>query len=255
MTETADIVEHIRRRIGAAEVQLDPFPHFVTTDLLPDPAYDEILANWPPQELAKTTNWMARRELPVAAHLHELPEAIVPTWKKVVEWTQVARDLVLEKLRPYLADKFVPLFGRRRAAEMRLVTQRGPAALLATYTGALSLFTHVDHPRVVTNSFLYVNERGVEEPELGTVLYQSYGLALPSNIIKLPRRIEELYLRRAKTVPYGRNLLLSYINTPSAFHGVDATDIGSRVRRLLMFGTVIDPQIFTLEEAKRFGPT
>jgi hypothetical protein len=253
MTETADIVEHIRRRIAASEVELDPFPHFVTTDLLPDSAYEEILANWPPQELAKTTNWMARRELPVAAHLDELPKAIFPTWKKATEWTQVARDLVLEKLRPYLADKFVPLFGRRRAAEMRLVTQRGPGAFLATYTGALSLFTHVDHPRLVTNSFLYVNERSVEEPELGTVLYQSYGLALPSNVMKLPREMEKRYLRRAKTVPYRRNLLLSYINTPSAFHGVDATDIGSRVRRLLMFATKIDPQTFTPEEAKRLG--
>lgn len=136
---------------------------------------------------------------------------------------------------------------------MTLVTQRGPAAFLATYTGALSLFTHVDHPRLVTNSFLYVNERSDEEPELGTVLYQSYGLALPSNTLKLPPRVEERYLRRAKTVPYRRNLLLSYINTPSAFHGVDARDIGSRVRRLLMFGTLIDPQTFTPEEAKRFS--
>ena len=253
MTETADIVEHIRRRIAAAEVQLDPFPHFVTTNLLPDAAYDEILANWPPQELAKTTNWAARRELPVAAHLHEFPEAIRPTWKKVVEWTQVARDLVLQKLQPYLADKFVPMFGRRRAKEMKIVTQRGPAAFLATYTGALSLFTHVDHPRLVTNSFLYVNEHSVEEPELGTVLYQSYGLGLPNNTVKLPREMAERYLRRAKTVPYARNLLLSYINTPFAFHGVDATDIGSRVRRLLMFGTVIDPQTYTPEEAKQLG--
>ena len=252
MIGTAEIVEHVRRRIADAEVQLDPFPHFVTTDLLPDAAYEEILANWPPQELAKTKNWAARRELPVAARLDELPETIRPTWKKVDEWTQVARDLVRKKLQPYLADKLVPLFGRRRAREMSLVTRRGPAAYLATYTGALSLFTHVDHPHLLTNSFLYVNERSVEEPELGTVLYQSYGLAIPSNTMKLPQQWEERYLRRAKTVPYARNPLLSYINTPSAFHGVDATDIGSRVRRLLMFGTMIDPQTFTPEEAKRF---
>ena len=253
MTETANIVEHIRRRIGAAEVQLDPFPHFVTTDLLPDAAYDEILANWPPQDLAKTNNWAIRRELPVATHLDEFPKAIRPTWRNVVEWTQVARDLVLQKLQPYVGYKFVPLLGQRRAAEMKLVTQRGPTAFLATYTGALSLFTHVDHPRLLTNSFLYVNEHNVEEPELGTVLYQSYGLALPSNTVKLPPEWEERYLRRAKTVPYARNLLLSYINTPSAFHGVDAADIGSRVRRLLMFSTAIDPQTYTPEEAKRLG--
>jgi hypothetical protein len=133
---------------------------------------------------------------------------------------------------------------------MTLVTQRGPAAFLATYTGALSLATHVDNPTIVTNSFLYGNERNVEEPDLGTVLYQSYGLALPINYIRISERVLERYLRRAKTVPYRRNLLFSYVNTPSAFHGVDAADIGSRVRRLLMFGTLIDPQTYTPEEVE-----
>ena len=49
MIGTAEVVEHVRRRVADAEVQLDPFPHFVTTDLLPDAAYEEILANWPPK--------------------------------------------------------------------------------------------------------------------------------------------------------------------------------------------------------------
>lgn len=251
MVETAKIIGHFRGRIAAAEVELDPFPHFVTTDFLPDAEYDEILANWPPEELAKTTNWVTRRELEVAAHLHEFPDKIRPTWKRAVDWTQVARDLVYQKLRPFLAAKFVPLVGRRRAAEMTLKTRRGPAAFLATYTGAIGLDTHVDSASIVTNSFLYGSERSIEEPDLGTVLYQSYGLALPSNLIKLPQRVEEQYLRRAKTVSYRRNLLFSYVNTPYAFHGVDAADIGLRVRRLLMFGTLIDPDTYTPDESNR----
>jgi hypothetical protein len=171
-----------------------------------------------------------------------------------VEWTQAARDLVHEKLKPHLAEKMAPLFGKRRAAEMTVVTRRGPAAFLATYTGKLSLHAHVDHPVLATNSFLYVSERAAPEPELGTILYQSYGLALPHNELKLPEKLVQRYLRRVKTVPYGRNMLLSYINTPSAFHGVDPVDIGPRVRRLLMFGTLLDAATFNAEEAERLNP-
>ncbi|MGH6933096.1 MAG: hypothetical protein ACREEE_11755 [Dongiaceae bacterium] len=251
MAETAEIIEHIRRRIAAAEIELEPFPHFVTTDVLPGGVYDEILRNWPPSELSRTTNWAARKEMSVAAQLNAFPPAIRPIWQQVVEWSQTARDLVHQKLQLHLAEKLVPMFGRRRAAEMKIVTRRGPAAFLATYTGALSLHAHVDHPVLATNSFLYVSEREVEEPELGTVLYHSYGLALPHNELKLPEKLVQRYLRRVKTVPYGRNMLLSYVNTPSAFHGVDPVDIGKRVRRLLMFGTLLDDRTFNAEEAER----
>ena len=254
MAETAEIIEHIRRRVAAAKIELEPFPHFVANNILPEPVYAEILRNWPPAELARTTNWAARKEMSVAQQLPAFPPAIRPVWRQVVEWSQAARDLVYEKLKPHLGEKLAPLVGRRRAAEMNVVTRRGPAAFLATYTGALSLHAHVDHPVLATNSFLYVSERDVEEPELGTVLYHSYGLALPHNELKLPETLVQRYLRRAKTVPYGRNMLLSYVNTPSAFHGVDPVDIGTRVRRLLMFGTLLDDRSFDAEELKRLNP-
>jgi hypothetical protein len=254
MATTAEIVDHIRQRVAEAKLELDPFPYFVTTKLLPDPVYDEILANWPPEELLKSTNWATRKELHVARKLDLFPESIRDTWRRVDEWAQVARDLVFQKLQPYLADKFIPMLGRARAKEIKLATQRGPAAFLATYTGALSLATHVDHPFITTNSFIYVSERDVEEPEMGTILYQSYGLAFPHNEAKLPDKVMDRFLRKAKTVPYQRNTMLSYVNGPFSFHGVDPIDIGSRIRRLLMFGTVLDPQkTFNADEVKRLS--
>ena len=48
---------------------------------------------------------------------------------------------------------------------------------------------------------LYMSERDVDEEDLGTVLYQSFGLALPNNEIRLPDHLLDRYLRRAKTVP------------------------------------------------------
>lgn len=255
MTETAQIIDHIRARLDATEVARDPFPHIVVANLLPDDVYDDMLRNWPAQEFAKTSNWASRKEIHVAQALTSFPADIQPVWRQVVAWSQVARDLVYEKLKPYLAEKFVPLMGRERASHLKLYTQRGPAAFIATYTGALSLFAHVDHPYIAVNGFLYVSERDVDEPELGTVLYQSYGLALPNNEIKLPEHLLNRYLSRAKTVAYRRNVYLAYVNTPSAFHGVEPVDIGDRVRRLLMFGTVIEPRTFSEDEVRRLAPT
>jgi hypothetical protein len=254
MNETARIVEHIRQRLAATEIDREPFTHCVVQGLLPDDVYDEILNNWPPQELAKASNWASRREIHVAQNLANFPKETQKTWQQVVEWSQAARDLVYEKFRPYLGEKFIPMLGRQRSADLKLFRQRGPAAFIATYTGNLSLFTHVDHPFIAVNGFLYVSEKDVNEDDLGTVLYQSFGLSLPHNEIKLPEHLLERYLRKAKTVGYRRNVYLAYINSPHSFHGVEPADIGDRVRRLLMFGTVLDAKTFTEEELRRLSP-
>jgi hypothetical protein len=227
----------------------------VVSNLLPDDVYDEILRNWPPPDIARTSNWASRKEIHVAQSLAEFPAEIRETWGRVVIWSQAARDLVYEKLRPHLGEKFVPLLGQKRAAELKMYRQRGPAAFVATYTGRLSMKTHVDHPYIAINGFLYVSERDVDELDLGTVLYQSFGLSLPNNELNLPEAFLERYTRRVKAVPYRRNVYLAYVNSPFAFHGVDPADIGDRVRRLLMFGTVCDARTFTEDEQKRFAPS
>lgn len=254
MTDEARIIDHIKARLDATEVERHPFAHCVVSNLLPDDVYDEILQNWPPQNLSKVSNWVSRKEIHVAQSLEHFPVAIQPTWRKVVSWSQVARDLVFEKLRPYLGEKFVPLLGSKRASELKLHRQRGPAAFIATYTGALSMKTHVDHPYIAINGFLYVSERDQDEHDLGTVLYKSFGLSLPSNDLNLPETFLQRYTERVKSVPYRRNSYLAYVNSPFAFHGVDPADIGDRVRRLLMFGTVCDPKTFTEDEQRRLTP-
>lgn len=249
------IIAHIKSRLEATEVERHPFAHCVVTDLLPDDVYEKILRDWPPPKLSKASNWASRKEIHVAQALPEFPPEIRETWRSVVNWSQVARDLVFEKLRPYLAEKFNPLLGQERASQLKLQLQRGPAAFIATYTGRLSMKTHVDHPYIAVNGFLYVSERDVDEADLGTILYQSFGLSLPNNELNLPEAFLDRYTRRVKTVAYRRNVYLAYVNSPFAFHGVAPADIGDRVRRLLMFGTVCEPRTFNEDEQKRFVPS
>jgi hypothetical protein len=252
MAKAENLIDYMRRRIETAVVEEEPFPHFVVDKLLPETIYQDILTSWPSPEFGRVTNWAARSELAVAEKLDLFPASLKPIWREVMEWTAVARDLVLQKFQPYLNQKYIPLLGRRRTAELTLVPHQAPAPFLASYTGRFELPPHVDSPFIVTNSYLYMSEFEYEEPELSTVLYRSFGLALPGNSIQPAGSLTRRYLRRAKIVPYCANRLFSYLNTPFAFHGVDAIDIGARLRRLLMFGIISDPQTFTSEERSVF---
>jgi hypothetical protein len=98
----------------------------------------------------------------------------------------------------------------------------------------------VDALRLLTNAFVYFSDKdaSVIEPELGTVLYKSKGMAIPTNW-PLKRQATAPFLDKAVVSAYQRNQCLAYINSPVSFHGVDEYDIGDRHRRLLMFGSLL----------------
>jgi hypothetical protein len=171
--------------------------------------------------------------------LTELPEHLRATWQRVLTWTRAANRRISPRFAQYSRLKYEPFLGKVWREETRGMPHVIGEAQLAFYTGAFDMAPHVDHPKLVTNSFLYCSERAEEEPELGTVLYGSRGFSMPDNQIHLTPSLAERLLRRDKIVPYAANVCLTYLNTPRSFHGVDAVDLGTRRRRLLMFGTVL----------------
>jgi len=248
--DTKQITAHIEGRIAATAIEEDPFPHLVIADLLPPEAYEAVLRHWPPDELFRINRSMERKDVNVRRDLADLPEPARGFWTELRAWTTAANRAIALRFAPYARLKYELFLGPRWQELIGEIAHIIGEAHLAYYSGKVGLAPHIDHPKLVTNAFLYCSERHEEEPELGTVLYAGRGFAMPDNKLALTAPLIARLLRRVKVVPYRANLCLAYLNTPRSFHGVDAMDLGDRHRRLLMFGSML-----RIKDAVRlFGP-
>jgi hypothetical protein len=229
-------VTHVGAAIDAARIETAPFPHLVVAEILPQPVYRTLLELWPPAELLVFTNSQHRRQITLETALDKFPSQSRPFWRAMQELAQAATRRLVERLRPHLAVKLVPLIGADWPAELARCEIVTRSTSLASYTGEIALAPHVDHVRILTNALLYCSESEAAEPELGTWLYRSLGLALPTNI-QLHRKHLDMCLKPHTAVPYRANTCLAYVNGPTSFHGVAPADIGRRERRLLIFSS------------------
>lgn len=239
--DEAAAAAHVRDAVLATPVATEPFAHLLIADLYPDHVYDGIMEMWPSLELFRRSNSQTRYEFNFHTGRERLPEADLEFWRKVTRVTNIANLTIQQRLSGGFGEKFAPFVGPGWAKAVGGNVDCLPTSLqLATYTGNYGLAPHVDSLRLLTNAFVYFSDKGpaVEEPELGTVLYKSKGLTIPTNW-PLEREATAPFLDRVVISAYQRNHCLAYVNSPVAFHGVDDQDIGDRHRRLLMFGSLI----------------
>jgi hypothetical protein len=232
---------HVRDAVLAAPLSTDPFTHILIQNLYPDAVYDEIMERWPSLSLFKHTNAMTRYELGFQKADDRISPQEQVFWSEVTCLNSIANLLIQQRLAPHFGEKFESYVGAGWREALDGKVDCLPVSIqLASYTQKFGLSPHVDAFRLLTNAFVYFSERPASEPEreLGTVLYKSRGLAIPTNW-PVQREVIEPWLDRVAVSPYQRNHCFAYVNSPRSFHGVDELDIGDRHRRLLMFGSLI----------------
>jgi hypothetical protein len=232
---------HVRDLVLAAPLSIEPFAHILIQEFYPDEVYDEIMERWPALSLFRHSNASTRYELALKKAAGRLPTEDLAFWREVTRLTNIANLYIQKRLSPHFGEKFEPYVGAGWRQALDGNVDCLPTTIqLASYTQKFDLSPHVDALRLLTNAFVYFSERPAlePEPELGTVLYKSRGLALPTNWGVVRKDIEP-FLDRVAISPYQRNHCFAYINSPRSFHGVDELDIGDRHRRLLMFGSLI----------------
>lgn len=237
MSEPFDLpaaIAHVEAAINAAKIEINPFPHMVIAETLPPAVYRMMMGLWPPAELLKFTNSARRRQVTVnEAALEPFPAELKSFWLAMQMVGEAASRRLIRRFQPHFGVKLASLLGPDWLSELKRCDIGMNGMSIASYTGEISLAPHVDHVRIMTNAFLYVSESEAFEPDLGTILYRSLGLALPTNIQLSPKHLA-MCLRPDTVVPYRANTCLAYVNGPTSFHAVAPTDIGMRERRLLL---------------------
>ncbi len=237
----AEAASCIRQRILEAPIHTEPFPHLVVDDLLPDAVRRAIDTYWPERRRMGQTNNMLRGEAKVSRLVAVSSGEENAFWEALRSLAAVVNRAVREQLAKYSVVKFHLMAGPGWQRMLQTPGYEPDDAMLAHYTGIVDLPVHIDHARIVTNAFVYLEDRDSPTPEplRGTMLYRSLGFAWPTNA-EIPRSFRERFLREDVEIGWRDNRLLAYVNGPTSFHGVSRHDLGSGRRRLLMCGSVLD---------------
>ncbi len=242
-----ELAREVCAKIVAAEIWDEPFPYLVVNQFLPGSFYKALLASWPGEAVFAARNHQLRLQINLARELQAIDPAAQALWGELVHLSEAINRALYEKFAPYVSRKFVPLFGRNWRDMARKYRSSFREVQLAQYDGKAGLHPHVDSVRLIVNSFLYASERDASEPALGTVLYRSFGFMTTENNVKLSAKLQERVLKRDTVIPYAPNRLLSFVNTPFSFHGVDDFDIGERRRRVILLSPLINQTVEEIE--------
>ena len=93
----AHVRAHVRAVVAAAPLESDPCPHIVLDGLLPDDAYDALVAAIPPP--------LFFEHLPVERQDLKIPFMFTPRYQREV-WQAFEDRIVMNVLMPALSDKF-----------------------------------------------------------------------------------------------------------------------------------------------------
>jgi len=236
-----DALSDIERRIAATPVRTRPFPHLVVADLLPPTIRRSIDRFWPGLDRFRHTNHLNRGEVRVVKLAGRAEGYEQKFWIALQHLVLRTNQAVRKRLDRHLHDKYRPILGPDWRRKLGTFTYLDNDAMLAHYTGPLSMAPHIDNVRVAINCFVYLDDPDIPtaEPRRGTTLYRSLGFSWPTNI-DLPEPVQKKFLRPDTEVEWHDNRLLAYVNGPWSFHGVEKHDLGAGRRRLLMFGSLLD---------------
>lgn len=200
---------HVRAAVERTPLELDPFPHVVVDDLLPDDVYAEVVSAMPDAVFFKREN-VSRQEM-------QVPFTFAPAYSQTVWdffYEQAIEKALLaalvEKFRPAL-DAFVarywPALGNWAGAgiDMEVTNSR----LLLRRPG-YEIKPHRDPRWAFFTSIIYLQKRGAVHP-YGTQLYRMKQEREATHSSPFWAGYEECEL--VKDVPAGRNRVLAFMNS------------------------------------------
>ncbi|HEU4691831.1 MAG TPA: hypothetical protein VFS23_25880 [Vicinamibacterales bacterium] len=208
------IAAHAAAAVARARLELEPFPHILIDNLLPDDVAGELLRAIPSSAFFKTEN-MKRQEL-------EVPFEFAPEYSRIV-WGLFFNKVISEAMVPALTDKFRPAldeFLRTHWPELGSMAGAGIALrvsnsrLLLRRPGYV-IKPHRD-PRWAFLTCLVYLPRSADHEVYGTQLYRLH--REPEVTHSSPLWVDQSECELVKDVPARRNTALVFLNSTGA-HG------------------------------------
>lgn len=240
-------------RLKPTNLRLQPFPHLVTSDALPQDLVNRLLATFPSLEVVTEGRpFGSNQRYSYAAHKLLADPRISDIWKTMVadQLTQGFLDRLLELFGPAIQERY-PKFGEGSARRLRAGVRRQdsyresdvlleaqicvntPVTATATVRGP-----HVDMPDKLFAGLFYLHHRDDHSRggDLQLYRYRCGRSVLNGQFIDLDN-VEVI-----DTVPYESNVLVLFLNSIDTVHGVSPREPTDYPRLFLnLFGELPQP--------------
>ena len=243
-----NVIDFARR----ATIHHDPFPHLEIENFLPEPLYRELEANLPSIEYITDGEEIVSNRTYLRSSKRSLEDPDLPKlWRDFIETNtsrvvfESALDIwgdAINQYHPRLAENFgKPLdaftTARRsgkgdspanRKADLMIDCQFGvntPVEAMSSPRGP-----HVDRGAKLFSSLIYFRDEADESTGGEYELFRLRRGPFPRRKMK---KIPERYIESVKKIPYRRNSLVMWINTPEAIHAVAQRSVTPYPRRYL----------------------
>jgi hypothetical protein len=226
-------------RLQRADVRQDPFPHIVSSEALDDVLCDHLIDQFPPLELiTQGTSTKSNKRYNLSATDVLDDSRVSPLWREVVSthvsqaFLDQALELFADPIRnayPSFEQEFGPLQSLRAGVRRQQTFEDGVDVLLDAQISVNTPVTgettsvrrgHVDAHNKLFVGLLYL--RHPDDDSTGGEL-ELYRYATDRPIFEGTSTwtaIDDGYLEFAERVPYQKNQLVFFLNTPDALHGV-----------------------------------
>ncbi len=232
-SDLAATAQHARCAVQQSVLELEPGPHVVIDDVLPQAAYDRLLAALPPPEFFVGGGDQTKLDFRLFG------EAVAPTASRVI-WEAFETEIVEKVLMPALVERFTPVLESHYAQVLGPDVAAEAARLPKKVNGRIMLrrpgfrqAAHVDPKRSLITGILYLAKPG-DKPEYGTHLYsvdRQFNAPSMNTYYLEPDGLECTF---AKLVEYRPNRILAFLN--SVAHGAEfPTHAGQRERCAYQF--------------------
>lgn len=226
-------------KVGNAQFNMFPYPHFYIPDVFPADFYRQLQQNLPdpqamiPIEQARQLKGYKERFVLGldAKNLATLPAAKQAFWSDFAGWLVGAnfRSLVLKKFQPFIDQRFAGSDGMEFHDEALLVQD------ITNY----KLGPHTDTPRKVVTMLFYLPP-DESQLHMGTSMYlpRDPGFTCPGG----PHHAHDKFVR-LHTHPFAPNSMFAFFKTDNSFHGVEPVADPDCRRWLLLYDIFLRPVV------------
>jgi hypothetical protein len=213
------LAAHAAAAVNRAALELDPFPHIVIHDLLPEDVDNELIRAVPSKAFFKTED-MTRQEI-------EVPFVFAPEYSRLM-WGTFFRKVIAQAMVPALMEKFRPALDD----------------FLQTHWPGLGTMVEAGISLRVSNSRLLLRRPGYvikphRDPRWAFLTCQVYGTQLyrlrqePEVTHSSPLWVERSECELVKDVPAVRNTAVVFLNSTGAHGASIPTDAPANLERYL----------------------
>lgn len=249
----------ILQNVRISDVKMDPFPHVVVNNALPENLYSSLEAEYPFEyRIDGYSGYANNTRYQISAVDGLRGRRLTGLWKEFVafhtssDFFSEFLNVFSEGIKRYYPERNLNTSTGVRfkdeKADMWLDCQPGmnsPVTQKTTVKGP-----HLDHQNELYGGLLYF--RHPEDNSSGGELIVHKKLTKNPSFYGA-RLIKEQKVKEVAKVPYGRNNLVLFLNTIDSVHGVAPREVTPLTRRLVNFiGEVDADPLFSIPQSRSF---